>query len=32
VLGVDMNVKLPDFGGRPQHLLNDRTPIRQLLG
>jgi hypothetical protein len=32
VLGVDMDVKLPDFRGRPQHLLNDRTPIRQLLG
>ena len=31
VLGVDLDVKLPDFAGRPQHLLNDRTPIRQLL-
>ncbi len=32
VLGVDVNVKLPDFNGRPQHLLSDREPIRELLG
>ena len=31
-LGVDVSIKLPDFNGRPQHLLNDRTPIRELLG
>ena len=31
-LGVDVSVKLPDFNGRPQHLLNDRTSIRELLG
>ncbi len=32
VLGVDVRVKIPDFGGRPQHLLDDRTPIRELVG
>ena len=32
VLGVDLKVKIPDFGGRPQHLLDDRTPIRELIG
>ena len=31
LLGVEVGVKLPDFNGRPQHLLDDRTPIRQLL-
>ncbi len=31
VMGVNLDVKLTDFSGRPQHLLNDRTPIRQLL-
>jgi uncharacterized protein (DUF1501 family) len=30
VLGVDLNVKIPDFSGRPQHLLNDRRPIAEL--
>jgi hypothetical protein len=32
VLGVDMNVQLPDYNGRPQDLLSDREPIRELLG
>ena len=32
VLGINQDTKLPDFNGRPQHLLNDRTPIRELVG
>lgn len=32
VLGVDTRVMLPDFNGRPQHLLYDREPIQDLLG
>ncbi len=32
MLGIDLDVKLPDFNGRPQHLLNDRQPVRELLG
>lgn len=32
VLGVDLDIKIPDFNGRPQHLLDDRTPIRELIG
>lgn len=32
VLGIDIDIKLPDFNGRPQHLLDDRTPIRELVG
>lgn len=31
VMGVDPIVKLPDFSGRPQHILNDREPIRELV-
>lgn len=31
VLGVDVNVKIPDFNGRPQHLLDDREPIAELM-
>ncbi len=31
VLGIDLEVKLPDFNGRPQYLLDDRQPIRELL-
>ncbi|MBC7817345.1 MAG: DUF1501 domain-containing protein, partial [Planctomycetaceae bacterium] len=31
VLGIDLEVKLPDFNGRPQHLVDDRQPIRELL-
>ena len=30
-LGIDLDVKLPDFNGRPQYLLDDVTPIRELL-
>jgi hypothetical protein len=31
ILGVDLRTQLTDFNGRPQNLLNDRTPIRELL-
>lgn len=30
VLGIDLEVKIPDFNGRPQYLLDDRVPIREL--
>lgn len=30
-LGIDLNVQLPDFNGRPQFLLDDREPIRELV-
>lgn len=30
-LGIDLDVKLPDFNGRPQYLLDDSSPIRELL-
>ena len=29
-LGIDLDVKLPDFNGRPQYLLDDCVPIREL--
>jgi len=32
VLGVDPQVALPDFSGRPQFLLDDREPIQELVG
>ena len=32
VLGVDPETPLTDFAGRPQALLEDRTPIRELVG
>ena len=32
VLGIDLDIKLPDFNGRPQYLLDDRQPIRELVG
>lgn len=32
VLGIDMERKIPDFNGRPQYVLEDREPIRELLG
>jgi hypothetical protein len=32
VMGVDPFIKLPDFNGRPQHILADREPISELLG
>ena len=31
VLGVDLNAQLPDFNGRPQNLLDDVRPIRELV-
>jgi hypothetical protein len=30
-LGIDLNTQLPDFNGRPQYLLDDREPIRELV-
>lgn len=32
LLGIEMETKIPDFNGRPQYMLEDREPIRQLLG
>ena len=32
VLGVDTREMLTDFSGRPQHILTDREPIRELMG
>ena len=32
VLGINPDATLPDFNGRPQYLLDDPQPIRQLLG
>jgi hypothetical protein len=32
VLGVDPSLKLPDFHGRPQYILDDPQPIRELVG
>jgi hypothetical protein len=31
-LGIDPKATLPDFTGRPQYLLDDAAPIRELLG
>jgi len=31
VLGVDVNAQLADFNGRPQNLLDDTRPIRELV-
>ena len=31
VLGIDPGRTLPDFGGRPQYLLDDRDVIAELL-
>jgi hypothetical protein len=31
VLGIDLRTQLTDFNGRPQNLLNDPAPIRELL-
>ena len=30
-LGIDMNVQLADFNGRPQYVLEEREPIRELV-
>jgi len=32
VLGVNPRATLPDFNGRPQYLLDDPQPVRELLG
>lgn len=32
VLGIDPRQSLPDFNGRPQYLLEDRRPIKALMG
>jgi hypothetical protein len=32
VLGVNPRATLPDFNGRPQYLLDDPRPVRELLG
>lgn len=32
VLGIDPRTTLPDFNGRPQFLLDDPAPIRELVG
>lgn len=32
VLGVDTRAQLTDFNGRPQNLLNDPEPVRELVG
>ncbi len=31
-LGIDLNTTIPDFSGRPQFILDDNKPIRELLG
>lgn len=31
VLGIELNATIPDFNGRPQYLLDDSRPIRELL-
>ena len=30
-LGIDLNAQLADFNGRPQYLLDEREPIRELV-
>jgi hypothetical protein len=30
VLGIDLNTQLPDFTGRPQYILDDNKPIKEL--
>jgi hypothetical protein len=32
VLGIDPRATLPDFDGRPQHLLDEPAPIKELVG
>jgi hypothetical protein len=32
VLGIEPHATLPDFNGRPQYLLEDPTPVRELVG
>jgi hypothetical protein len=31
VLGIDPSVTIPDLNGRPQYLLDDREPVRELI-
>jgi hypothetical protein len=31
-LGIDPSITVPDFGGRPMYLLDDREPIQELVG
>jgi len=31
VLGIDLNATLQDFSGRPQTLLDDNAPVRELV-
>ena len=31
-LGIDAKQQLPDFSGRPTHLLDDGEPITELVG
>jgi hypothetical protein len=31
VLGIDPSTTIPDHNGRPQYLLEDREPIRELI-
>ena len=31
-LGIPLEVTLPDYNGRPQYLLDDARPIRELVG
>ena len=32
MLGINPETAIPDFNGRPQFLLDDRSPIRELVG
>jgi hypothetical protein len=31
VLGIDLNTTIPDFTGRPQYILDDNKPVKELL-
>ena len=31
VLGIDPSATIPDHNGRPQYLLDDREPVRELI-
>ena len=31
VLGIDPSATIPDHNGRPQYLLDDRDPVRELI-
>jgi uncharacterized protein (DUF1501 family) len=32
ILGIDPGMQVPDFSGRPMYLLDDREPIKELVG